>query len=97
MRSGQKHIPMLLRAGCPAPALVRATWMQPGRRIYNAAAADYAHAVAAAGGYVPSGLAPPQKLARLSRSKFPQLPEEVAPTIVEFWAHVRPLREPDTP
>ena len=87
MRSGQKHIlPMLLRAGCPLPRLVRATWMQPGRRIYNAAAADYAHAVAAAGGYVPYERAHHKKLAAIFTPKFPQLPEEVVPTIVEFWA-----------
>ena len=89
MRSGQKHVlPMLLRAGCPLPRLGRATWMQPGRRIYNAAATAYVNAVAAAGGYVPYARAHRKRLAAIFTPKFPQLPEEVVPTIVEFWAHV---------
>ena len=87
MRSGQKHVlPMLLRAGSPLPRLDRAHWMQPARNIYNAAAAHYVNAVAAAGGYVPYARAHRKKLAAIFTPKFPQVPAEVVPTIVEFWA-----------
>ena len=89
MRSGQKHVlPMLLRAGSPLPLFDRAHWMQPARSVYNAAAAAYAYTIRAAGGYVPYARAHRKKLAAIFTPKFPQLPEEVVPTIVEFWAHV---------
>ena len=48
----------------------------------------YVNAVAAAGGYVPYARAHRKKLAAIFTPKFPQLPEEVVPTIIEFWAHV---------
>ena len=62
--------------------------MRPGSAAYNAAAIDYVNAVAAAGGYVPYARAHRKKLAAIFTPKFPQLPEEVVPTIIEFWAHV---------
>ena len=87
MRSGQKHVlPMLLRAG-PLPRLGRATWMQPGRSVYNAAATDYANAVAVAGGYVPYEKAHRAKLAAIFAPKFTWVPAEIIPTIIGFWAY----------
>ena len=87
MRSGQKHVlPMLLRAGSPLPLFDRAHWMQPARSVYNAAAAAYAYPIRAAGGYVPYARAHRQRLAAIFVPKFPQIPAEVVPTIVEFWA-----------
>ena len=89
MRRGQKHIlPMLLRAGSPLPQSDRANWMKPGHSEFNAAATDYANAVAAAGGYVPYERAHRQRLVAMFVPKFTWLPEEVVPTVVEFWAHV---------
>ena len=85
-----KHIvPMLLRAGSPLPRLEETEWMQPDvapRYLFDAAATEYVNAVAAAGGYVPYARAHRKKLAAIFIPKFPQLPEEVVPTIVEFWA-----------
>ena len=75
----------LLRAGSPLPRSDRAKWMQPYK--YNAAAADYVNAVAAAGGYVAYEKAHRAKLAAIFSPKFTWLPAEVVPTIIEFWAH----------
>ena len=77
---------MLLRAGSPLPLFDRAHWMQPARSVYNAAAAAYAYTIRAAGGYVPYARAHRQRLAAILVPKFPQIPAEVVPTIVEFWA-----------
>ena len=75
----------LLRAGSPLPRIDRTKWMQPYK--YNAAAADYVNAVAAAGGYVAYEKAHRAKLAAIFAPKFTWLPAEVVPTIIEFWAH----------
>ena len=75
----------LLRAGSPLPRSDRAKWMQPYK--YNAAAADYVNAVAAAGRYVAYEKAHRAKLAAIFSPKFTWLPAEVVPTIIEFWAH----------
>ena len=85
-----KHIvPWLLRAGSPLPRLEETEWMQPDvvpRYLFDAAATEYVNAVAAAGGYVPYARAHRKKLAAIFIPKFPQVPAEVVPTIVEFWA-----------
>ena len=61
---------------------------EPEQFFFNAAATNYANAVAAAGGYVPYERAHRQRLAAIFVPKFTWLPAEVVPTIVEFWAHV---------
>ena len=85
-----KHIvPMLLRAGSPLPRFEETEWMQPDmvpQYVFDAAATDYVNAVAAAGGYVSYARAHRKKLAAIFIPKFPQVPAEVVPTIVEFWA-----------
>ena len=78
----------LLRAGSPLPRSDRAKWMRPGSAAYNAAAIDYVNAVAAAGGYVAYEKAHRAKLAAIFAPKLLQLPAEVIPTVVDFWAHL---------
>ena len=92
----EQLLPMLLRAGSPLPRLARTEWMQPDdsdeeeweemNEFFNAAAASYVSAVAAAGGYVPYERAHRQRLAAIFVPKFTWLPAEVVPTIIEFWA-----------
>ena len=77
----------LLRAGSPLPRSDRAKWMRPGSAAYNAAAIDYVNAVAAAGGYVAYEKAHRAKLAAMFVPKLLQLPAEVIPTIIDFWAY----------
>ena len=92
IRADHKHIlPMLLRAGSPLPRWTIAEWMQPDNSdedadAFNPAATNYANAVFAAGGYVPYERAHRQRLVVMFVPKFPQIPAEVVPTIVEFWA-----------
>ena len=77
----------LLQAGSPLPRIDRTEWMQPGKTAYNAAAAVYVNAVAAAGGYVPYEKAHRAKLAAIFAPKLLQLPAEVIPTVIGFWAY----------
>ena len=86
--SHQLHIIwQLLQAGSPLPRIDRTKWMQPDAEEFNSAAAGYANAVAAAGGYVAYEKAHRAKLAAIFVPKLLQLPAEVIPTIVEFWAY----------
>ena len=62
--------------------------MQPDAEEFNSAAAGYVNAVAAAGGYVAYEKAHRAKLAAIFVPKLLQLPAEVIPTIVGFWAHL---------
>ena len=79
----------LLRAGSPLPRLDKATWMQPDMTDgFDATAAGYVNAVAAAGGYVAYEKAHRAKLAAIFAPKLLQLPAEVIPTVVDFWAHL---------
>ena len=93
IRNGQKHVlPMLLRAGSPLPRLDRTEWMQPDNSdeladAFNPAATNYVNAVAAAGGYVAYEKAHRASLAAIFVPKFPQIPAEVIPTILDFWAY----------
>ena len=77
----------LLRAGSPLPRSDRTKWMRPGSAAYNAAAIDYVNAVAAAGGYVAYEKAHRAKLAAIFAPKLLQLPAEVIPTVIGFWAY----------
>ena len=77
----------LLRAGSPLPRSDRAKWMRPGSAAYNAAAIDYVNAVAAAGGEVAYEKAHRAKLAAIFVPKLLQLPAEVIPTVIGFWAY----------
>ena len=88
-RNHRRVIPMLLRAGSPLPPSGhRPNFMGREYCCFNAAATNYVNAVAAAGGYVPYERAHRKRLAAIFTSKFPQLPEDVVLTVVEFWAHV---------
>ena len=84
----KRVVSMLLRAGSPLPVHAKTIYMNDRAYGFNAAATEYVNAVAAAGGYVPYARAHRKKLAAIFTPKFPQLPEEVVPTIIEFWAHV---------
>ena len=88
-RNLRRVIPMLLRAGSPLPPSGhRPNFMGREYCCFDAAATDYVNAVAAAGGYVPYERAHRKRLAAIFTPKFPQLPEDVVLTVVEFWAHV---------
>ena len=78
----------LLQAGSPLPRIDRTKWMQPDAEEFNSAAAGYVNAVAAAGGYVAYEKAHRAKLAAIFVPKLLQLPAEVIPTVVDFWAHL---------
>ena len=87
--SHQLHIIwQLLQAGSPLPRIDRTKWMQPDAEEFNSAAAGYVNAVAAAGGYVAYEKAHRAKLAAIFAPKLLQLPAEVIPTVVDFWAHL---------
>ena len=87
--SHQLHIIwQLLQAGSPLPRIDRTKWMQPDAEEFNSAAAGYANAVAAAGGYVAYEKAHRAKLAAIFAPKFTWVPAEIIPTIVAFWAHL---------
>jgi len=87
--SHQLHIIwQLLQAGSPLPRIDRTKWMQPDAEEFNSAAAGYVNASAAAGGYVAYEKAHRAKLAAIFVPKLLQLPAEVIPTVVDFWAHL---------
>ena len=88
LNNHKRVVSMLLRAGSPLPVHAKTIYMNDRAYGFNAAATEYVNAVAAAGGYVPYARAHRKKLAAIFTPKFPQLPEEVVPTIIEFWAHV---------
>ena len=88
LNNHKRVVSMLLRAGSPLPRQNNTIFMNDRAHGFNAAAANYVSAVAAAGGYVPYERAHRKKLAAIFTPKFPQLPEEVVPTVVGFWAHV---------
>ena len=88
LNNHKRVVSMLLRAGSPLPVHGETIFMNERAVGFNAAAASYVSAVSAAGGYVPYARAHRKKLAAIFTPKFPQLPEEVVPTIIEFWAHV---------
>ena len=88
LNNHKRVVSMLLRAGSPLPRQNNTIFMNDRAHGFNAAAASYVSAVAAAGGYVPYARAHRKKLAAIFTPKFPQVPAEVVPTIVEFWAHV---------
>ena len=56
------------------------------RTIYDLP--PYIQKVVEAGGFVPYERAHRASLAAMFVPKFPQLPEEIVPRIVEFWAHI---------
>ena len=87
-KNHKRVVSMLLRAGSPLPRHDYTCFMIDILSGFNAAATAYVNAVAAAGGYVPYARAHRKELAAIFIPKFPQLPEEVVPTVVEFWAHV---------
>ena len=87
-KNHKRVVSMLLRAGSPLPRHDYTCFMIEIMHGFNATATGYVNAVAAAGGYVPYARAHRKKLAAIFIPKFPQLPEEVVPTIVNFWAHV---------
>ena len=86
LNNHKRVVSMLLRAGSPLPRQNNTIFMNDRAHGFNAAAASYVSAVAAAGGYVPYARAHRKKLAAIFTPKFPQVPAEVVPTIVEFWA-----------
>ena len=88
LNNHKRVVSMLLRAGSPLPVHGETIFINERAVGFNAAAASYVSAVSAAGGYVPYARAHRKKLAAIFTPKFPQLPEEVVPTIIEFWAHV---------
>ena len=88
LNNHKRVVSMLLRAGSPLPHHDDTIFMNDRSYGFNAAATNYVSAVAAAGGYVPYARAHRKKLAAILIPKFPQLPEEGLPTVVEFWAHV---------
>ena len=70
----RRAYPHLLRAGARIPHI-------RGKEI------PYIQKVLAAGGFVPYERAHRASLAAIFVPRFPQLPEEIVPRIVEFWAH----------
>ena len=85
-KNHKRVVSMLLRAGSPLPRHDYTCFMIDILSGFNAAATAYVNAVAAAGGYVPYARAHRKELAAIFIPKFPQLPAEAVPTIVEFWA-----------
>ena len=67
---------MLLRAGATL------TWAVTHRDILN-----YRRKIDRAGGFKQYEAQVKKSLAAMLVPKFPQIPAEVIPTIVEFWAH----------
>ena len=72
----RRAYPHLLRAGARIPHI------SPNYRTI-----PYIQKVVAAGGFVPYERAHRASLAAIFVPRFPQLPEEIVPRIVEFWAH----------
>ena len=70
----RRAYPHLLRAGARIPHI-------SGKEI------PYIQKVVAAGGFVPYERAHRASLAAMFVPRFPQLPEEIVPRIVAFWAH----------
>ena len=76
----RRAYPHLLRAGARMPRI------SPNyRTIYDLP--PYIQKVVEAGGFVPYERAHRASLAAIFVPRFPQLPEEIVPRIVEFWAH----------
>ena len=77
----RRAYPHLLRAGARMPRI------SPNyRTIYDLP--PYIQKVVEAGGFVPYERAHRASLAAIFVPRFPQLPEEIVPRIVEFWAHI---------
>ena len=74
--TSRRAYPHLLRAGARRPHI------SPNYRTI-----PYIQKVVAAGGFVPYERAHRASLAAIFVPKFPQLPEEIVPRIVAFWAH----------
>ena len=72
----RRAYPHLLRAGARIPHI------SPNYRTI-----PYIQKVVAAGGFVPYERAHRASLAAIFVPRFPQLPEEIVPRIVAFWAH----------
>ncbi len=71
--------PMLLRAGAPLPT------NDPYERLYE----DYPYLqkIKSAGGFRRYEALVKKSLTAMLEPKLPQIPKEIIPTIVEFWAH----------
>ena len=75
MMNRPRLYPMLLRAGSPFP-----------RQIYIEES-PYLLKIKSAGGFRQYEAQVKRSLAAMLVPKFPKIPAEVIPTIVEFWAH----------
>ena len=80
-------VPMLLRAGSPAPR--REGWLSGFYVPFIARMrlSRLLERVAAAGSWAAYERAHRARLARVFIPKLQQIPEEVIPTVIEFWAH----------
>ena len=76
----RRAYPHLLRAGARMPRI------SPNYRTIHDLP-PYIQKVVEAGGFVPYERAHRASLAAIFVPRFPQLPEEIVPRIVEFWAH----------
>ena len=82
-------IPILFNAGAPLPRVEHAAWMRFSDKSMEGvtemiAARRWVERIAAAGGWAAYKKARPASLARIFEPKFPLLPAEIIPIIVEF-------------
>ena len=80
-------VPMLLRAGSPAPR--REGWLSGFYVpfITRMRLSRLLEKVAGAGSWAAYERAHRTRLARVFIPKLQQIPEEIIPTVIEFWAH----------
>ena len=82
-------LPILFNAGAPLPRVEHAAWMRFSDKSMEGvtemiAARRWVERIAAAGGWAAYKKARPASLARIFEPKFPLLPAEIIPIIVEF-------------
>ena len=82
-------LPILFNAGAPLPRVEHAAWMRFTDESRDGvtemiAARRWVERIAAAGGWAAYKKARPASLARIFAPKFPHLPPDVIPIIVEF-------------
>ena len=88
-RKHQRILPILFNAGAPLPRVEHAAWMRFSDKSMEGvtemiAARRWVERIAAAGGWAAYKKARPASLARIFEPKFPLLPAEIIPIIVEF-------------
>ena len=88
-RKHRRILPILFNAGAPLPRVEHAAWMRFSDKSMEGvtemiAARRWVERIAAAGGWAAYKKARPASLARIFEPKFPLLPAEIIPIIVEF-------------